>query len=151
MSLQFEVKKTVQESKEKVYNALTDLESAHKWMQGFVKIERLDDGPLRVGSQWKETRKIFGKEAFEFFEVVELDEPDKKVVRCDGTKGTTGKGEYVFTYILTTSGDQTEITLLGEINGLTGVTRLFGKLMVGAFKKSCAKDLDALVTYLEKK
>jgi carbon monoxide dehydrogenase subunit G len=150
LSIPFEVKRIFQVSKEEAYASLLDLESAKQWMQGLVGIERMDEGPLREGSEWKETRKMFGKEASEHFEVVELKEHDKIVMRCDGTKGTTGKGEFVFTYLLTSSGDQTEVTLLGEIRGLTGLSRWFGKLMVGTFKKVCAKDLDSLRDYLEK-
>lgn len=151
MSIRFEVKRSVQVPKQKAYLGLLDLKSAEHWMQGLVGIERLDDGPLQVGSEWKETRKMFGKEATEHFEVVELHEPDKIVLRCDGTKGTTGKGEFVFTYILASVNDQTEITLHGEINGLTGLTKIFGKMMAGTFKKACAKDLDGLISYLENK
>lgn len=149
MSVDFEVKRTIRASQEKVYKGLLDLESARNWMQGFVRIERLDNGPMQVGSQWIETRKMYGKEATEHFEVVELNGSNRIVLRCDGTKGTTGKGEFVFAYILASSGDDTEVTLNGEINGLTGITKLFGKLMVGAFKKACAKDIDALKSYME--
>lgn len=150
MSIRFEVKRTIQVSRQKTYKGLLDLDSAKHWMKGLVGIERLDDGPLQVGSQWKETRKMFGKEASEYFEVAELHEPDKIVLRIDGTKGTTGKGEFVFTYILDASGDHTEVTLYGEINGLKGLTKLFGKMMAGVFKKACVKDLDSLKGYLEK-
>lgn len=150
MSISFEVKRTVRASKQKAFASLIDLKSAENWMQGLVRIERLDEGSIQEGSEWKETRKMFGKEATEHFEVVELHEPNKIVLRCDGTKGTTGKGEFVFTYILTSEDEQTEITLNGEINGLTGLTKLFGKMMAGTFKKACAKDLDALIDYLEK-
>lgn len=150
MSISFEVKRTVHASHQKVYASLIDLDSAERWMQGLVRIERLDGGPIQEGSKWKETRKMFGTEATEHFEVVELNEPYKIVLRCDGTKGTTGKGEFVFTYILTSMDEITEVTLNGEINGLTGMARLFGKMMAGTFKKACAKDLDALIKYLEK-
>ncbi|WP_338024277.1 SRPBCC family protein [Aquibacillus albus] len=150
LSIRFEVKTTFQVTKQKAYTALLDLDSAKHWMQGFVGIERLEDGPIRVGSQWKETRKMFGKEATEHFEVVELDEPNKIVLCCDGTKGTTGKGVYLFTYIISSSGDHSEITLDGEIKGLTGLTKLFGKMMAGTFRKACEKDLEALKAYLEK-
>ncbi|UOQ84842.1 SRPBCC family protein [Gracilibacillus salinarum] len=139
----------MQVSKQAAYEALLDLDSAKDWMQGLVRIERLDSGPLAVGSEWKETRKMFGTQATEHFEVVELDEPDKVVFRCDGTKGTTGKGEYLFTYLLTSGQDQTKITLHGEISGLTGFAKLFGKMIAGTFKKACAKDLDALKNFLE--
>ncbi|MGG3890804.1 SRPBCC family protein [Metabacillus fastidiosus] len=150
MTISFEVKRTFHVSQKVAYTSLLDLDSTRHWMQGLVGIKRLDEGPMQVGSQWKETRKMFGKEASEHFEVAELYEPDKIVLRCDGTKGTTGKGEYVFTYIIASSGDQSEVTLQGEIKGLTGLTKLYGKMMAGTFKKACAKDLDALKTYLEK-
>lgn len=150
MSIRFEVKRTVHVSQEKAYKAVLDLDAATHWMKGLVGIERLDEGHLHVGSQWKETRKMFGKEATEHFEVIELEEPQKVVLRCDGTKGTTGKGEFVFTYILTPLGEHTEITLFGEIKGLTGLAKLLGKMIAGTFKKACAKDLDALKSYLEK-
>ncbi|QUG42793.1 SRPBCC family protein [Psychrobacillus sp. INOP01] len=150
MSINFEVKRTTQVSKQQVYYGLFDIDAANHWMQGLVGIERLDDGPMQVGSQWKESRKMFGQVATEHFEVVELNEPDKIVLRCDGTKGTTGKGEFIFTYIVTSSNNLTEITLNGEIKGLTGITKLFGKMMAGTFKKASAKDLDALIAYLEK-
>ncbi|MBD8070658.1 SRPBCC family protein [Bacillus sp. PS06] len=150
MSIRFEVKRNLNVPKEEAYKALLDLDSARQWMQGFVGIERLDQGPMQEGSQWKETRRMFGKEATEQFEVVELNEPEKIVLRCDGTKGTTGKGEFVFTYSLASTNHHTEVTLNGEINGLTGLTKLFGKMMAGSFKKACAKDLDSLKEYLEK-
>lgn|SRR5690606_7028821 len=151
MSIRFSTKKTFQVPKKDLYTALLDLEAAKHWMQGLVQMERLDEGPMKVGSEWKETRKMFGTKATEQFEVVELEEPDKIVLRCDGTKGTTGKGEYIYTYTISESGNLSEVTLDGEINGLTGFAKLFGKLMAGTFKKACDKDLNALKGYLEKK
>ncbi|WP_430786904.1 SRPBCC family protein [Virgibacillus flavescens] len=149
MGIHFEGKRTIAVAQDDVYAGLLDLDAAGNWMQGFVGIKRLDEGPLQVGSQWIETRKMFGKEASEHFEVVELDKPDKIVLRVDGTKGTTGKGEFMFTYLLASSGDGTAVTMHGEIKGLTGISKLFGKMMAGFFKKSCVKDLDALKGYLE--
>ncbi|WP_102029133.1 SRPBCC family protein [Salirhabdus sp. Marseille-P4669] len=150
MSITFKVKQTLHVPQQVAYKSLLDLEAAKHWMQGLVRMERLDDGPMKVGSEWKETRKMFGKEATEHFEVMELQEPEKVVLRCDGTKGTTGKGEFLFTYEITSSGESTEVTLHGEINGLTGIAKLFGKMMAGTFKEACAKDLDALKRYLER-
>ncbi|MBY0095747.1 SRPBCC family protein [Mesobacillus maritimus] len=150
MSIRFQVKKTAKQPIQKVYEGLLDLDEAKNWMQGFVGIQRLDEGPLKVGSEWKETRKMFGTKATEHFEVVELNAPQKIVLRCDGTKGTTGKGEYVYTYKLNSAEGVTEITLNGEISGLTGLTKFFGKMMSGTFKKACEKDLDALIQHMQK-
>lgn len=152
MSIQFEVVRTVQAAKQVVFEGFLNLESANHWMGGLVAIKRLDEGPMRVGSQWIETRKMYGSKASEHFEVIEMNEPDKIVLRVDGTKGTTGKGEFIFTYNLTSLDEQrTEILLKGEINGLTGLTKIFGKMMAGTFKKACEKDLDALTKYLEQR
>lgn len=92
---------------------------------------------------------MYGKQASEYFEVVSIEEPKKIILRCDGTKGTMGKGEFIFTYVLTPSDDRTEITLYGEIRGLTGFSKWLGKWMIGPFKKACSKDLDSLKRYLE--
>lgn len=110
-----------------------------------------DEGEMKVGSEWRETRKMFGKEATEHFEVMELHKPNKIVLRVDGTKGTTGKGEYTFTYTLRTIEKHTEVTLLGEIKGLTGFAKFMSKLIVGAFKKGCEKDLHLLKKNLRSK
>lgn len=147
--MQFEVRRTIRAQKEEVFESLLDLDAAKGWMQGLVGIERLDEGSLKEGSQWLETRKMYGTKATEHFEVKELQRPNKAVFYCDGKKGTTGKGEFIFTYTLTSAGDATDITLHGEINGMTGLAKLFGKMMVSTFSKACAKDLDALKSYME--
>ncbi|MCL7749589.1 SRPBCC family protein [Halalkalibacter alkaliphilus] len=149
MSIQFDVKKTFNVPREKVYQGLLDLDSAKHWMQGLVRMERLDEGPMKVGSRWKETRKMMGQEAMELFEVTGL-EPDKIQLFVDGSKGTSGKGEHFYTYSIKELGNSTEVTLHGEIKGLTGIAKLVSKLMTGTFKKICAKDLDGLKNYLEK-
>ncbi|WP_440272940.1 hypothetical protein [Ferdinandcohnia sp. SAFN-114] len=38
----------------------------------------------------------------------------------------------------------------GEIKGLIGFGKVFGKVMAGEFIKASAKDLDALKSYLER-
>lgn len=149
MSIQFDAQMLFKVPKDTLYQSLLDVDAAKHWMQGLVRMERLDEGPMKVGSRWKETRKMMGKEATEVFEVIDL-EPDKIQLYVDGSKGTTGKGEYLYTYILKDLGDSTELTLHGEIQGMTGLGKIIGKLMVGTFKKLTLKDLEALKAYLEK-
>lgn len=67
LSIQFEVDRTIQAPKEDVFAGLLDLKSAEQSMQGLVRIERLDEGPMHEGSAWLETRKMFGTEATEHF------------------------------------------------------------------------------------
>ncbi len=119
-------------------------------MTRLVEIRRLDNGPIQVGTQWKETRKMLGKEASEHFEVYELNKPDKIVLYCDGTKGSTGKGEYIYTYIIESDGNDSRVNLYGEIKGLTGVAKLFGKMMAGTFIKSMCKRFRCIKRILRK-
>ncbi len=70
-------------------------------------------------------------------------------LRVDGTKGTMGKGEFLFHYKLEEKNGGTDVTFNGEIKGLKGFAGFFAKLFAGSFKKACTKDLKALKNYLE--
>ncbi len=78
-------------------------------------------------------------------------EPPTRLSVCvDGSKGSSRRGEYLFDYELAPSGAGTEVTLRGEVRGLSGFANLVGKLFVGSYKKACAHDLRALAEYLAK-
>jgi hypothetical protein len=150
LGLQFEVEQTIHVSKQALFENLLDLEAARQWKQGLVRIDHLDDGQVQPGSEWKEIRQVLGKEATEHYEVLEMDEPGRLVLRSDGTKGTAGKGTNIFTYEITSAGDaSSQITVIGELKGITGFAKIMGKPIAGSFKKSIAKDLERLKRYLE--
>ncbi|MEM9945500.1 MAG: SRPBCC family protein [Cyanobacteria bacterium P01_D01_bin.36] len=129
---------------------MTDFDSWHHWMDGLIKIEKLTDGPYSVGTQWRETRKMFGKEASEVFEVTGFEPPHSVNLRVDGSQGTTGKGEYRFFYTLVPNdGDRTQLTMHSEIEMPGIVPKLFGFLLKGMFKQGCDRDTLALKAYLE--
>ena len=136
---------------DQVFDAMADLDGATYWMPGLVGLERLDAGALGPGSRWKETRKIFGKEAFEVFEVTEFVRPTRLGLRVDGSQGTSSRGEYLFQYRLDPENGGTRVHLDGEIRGLSGLLAVFGRLMAGPYKKACAKDLQALSAYLSQR
>jgi carbon monoxide dehydrogenase subunit G len=148
MPLQFSVTEQFNMPVEKVFNGLTDLDAAQHWMKGFDAIEKIKGTRVETGAVWRETRKMYGKKATEEFEVLSVI-PNKEIqLRVDGTKGTTGKGEFLFQYNLEEKNNGTQVTLNGEIKGLKGIAAFFGKLFIGGFKKACVKDLQALNTYL---
>ncbi|MHA6485488.1 SRPBCC family protein [Paenibacillus sp. strain BS8-2] len=149
MSVQFETKKTFNVPREKVYEGLLDLDSAKHWMRGLVRIERSDEGPLKVGSEWRETRTMMGIEGAEVLKVTNL-EPNKIEIYVDGSKGSSGKGEHFYTYTLKELEHTTEVTMHGEVKGMTGIAKLVSKLMTSSYRKICDKDLEGLKNYLEK-
>lgn len=149
MSITFRVTRELAASPHEIFDAMTNLDDAGEWMPGFVRLQRLGEGVhLGVGSRWRETRRMLGKEATEEFEVTEFAPPDRLALRVDGTRGTSGTGEYLFTYTLAPTVIGTLITLDGEIRGLTGVMGVMGRVFSGIYKRACTKDLDALGSYL---
>lgn len=58
-----------------VFEALTDPEDLAAWHHGFDHAERLDDGPLRVGSRIRAESRVDGRPATVDLEVVALDPP----------------------------------------------------------------------------
>lgn len=149
MATQFTVTQQFDHAPDRVFEALTDLDSAARWMPGFVRLEKLSEGQFGVGTEWRETRKLFGKEATEQFEVTHCEPPRRLGVRVDGSKGSSKRGEYLFDYRLEASDRGTNVILQGEIGGLSGVAALMSKMLVGPYKKACAKDLRALAGHLE--
>jgi carbon monoxide dehydrogenase subunit G len=149
VSLQFEISEMVQGSPEQVLDAMLDLERAHLWMPGLLRMERLSPGPLGVGSEWRETRKAFGKEATEQFEVVGLERPHRLELRVDGTRGSSGRGEYRYSYRFEPTDAGTAVRFKRGDPWNDGRRGVVGKLFVGPLRKACGKDLQALRSYVE--
>jgi uncharacterized protein YndB with AHSA1/START domain len=148
MSIEFQVTEILPGSTERVFQALTDLESAARWMPGHVGIERVGDVQQGVGMRWRETRRIFGKESTEEFEVTHYHPPSHLALRVDGTKGTSGRGTYEFDYKLAQRVGGTEVRMTGRIDGLPPVLRWLGSILKVPYRNACAKDLRALAEHL---
>jgi carbon monoxide dehydrogenase subunit G len=149
MPIEFTVRKEIAASPERVFSALKDLDAASKWMPNLVGIEKLSPGKFGVGTKWRETRRMFGREASELFEVTSL-EPNKSLeLYVDGTQGSAKRGHYRFRYRLEPAGGKTALTMEAEIGGMGFLLELFGRLMLGSFKKAIVSDLEAMAGYIE--
>jgi uncharacterized protein YndB with AHSA1/START domain len=131
-----------------VFEALTDLDAAGKWMPNLVRIEKLTTGPFGPGSEWRETRKMFGKDSTEHFKVTRFDRPSRIDLLIDGSRGTSGRGEYAFVFEVLPERTGSNVELTGDIR-MPGIWGLFARFMAGSFKKACHKDLEALKAHLE--
>lgn len=136
---------------ERVFAAATDLTAFPKWMPNFVGVERLTEGDVGLGAQFKETRKMYGRDSTEHFEFTAFDPPSGFTLLVDGSKGTTGKGQFRFVHTCTPKEDgaATQFAIDGEIGGLSRIAELFGRLFMGSMKKAIAADIEALKTYIE--
>lgn len=135
---------------ERVFATMTEVDGFQHWMQGFVGVEKLTEGPVGVGTEWRETRKMFGREASEVFEVTAYEPPSRLGLRVDGTRGASRKGEYRFEYVLAPEGTGTRLRMTGEVDmpGLLG--RVMSRLFIGMFKKACDKDMAAMKQHAER-
>jgi uncharacterized protein YndB with AHSA1/START domain len=147
--IEFELTEHFDHPPERILTALTDLDRLGAWMPDFVAVERLEGGDYGVGSTWLETRHLFGREATEHVEVVALDPPKRLVLEVDGSKGTSRRGEYRFTYTLTPEDGGTRVTLRGEGSGLGTLGRVVGRFLLGPFERACRRDVRALRRWLD--
>lgn len=149
MSIEFQVTEILPATPERAFHALTDIDGAERWIPGIVATERVGDVRQGVGMRWRETRKMRGKDATEEIEVTHHHPPSHLVLRIDGSKGTSGRGTYVFDYRLAQRVGGTEVRMTGRIDGLLPpLLRWMGPLLGGVFKRECAKDLRALAEHL---
>jgi len=134
----------------RVWEALTDIEGSPRVISGVERVEVLSEGPFGVGTRWRETRRMFGKEATEEMYVTACEPPDRYVVAAD-SRGV----HYISEFVLTPEGDDATAVRLafGSKVEKAGFAKLMAKLFGGigskAVAKAIAKDLEDIATAVE--
>lgn len=77
------VERVIRASPERVWEALTDLQGTERVLSGVERIEVLTEGGFAVGTRWRETRRMLGKEATEEMYVTASEPPERFVVEAD--------------------------------------------------------------------
>ena len=149
MTIEYEFVEEIAASPDKVFEALVDLDAITEYVPAEVEIERLTDGPVSEGSKWREHRRMMKREASEVFEVTDFAPPKRLRLFVDGRKGTTGRGEFVYTYRLEPTEGGTQLHLDCEIDDIGCIGEQLSKLFAGSFKKAIRKDLRGLKDYVE--
>ncbi len=68
---------------EEVFAFASDMDNSTKIMENVVAIEKLTEGPLQVGSKFKETREIRGRQASSIIEFTEYVPSERYVVKSE--------------------------------------------------------------------
>jgi carbon monoxide dehydrogenase subunit G len=147
--MQFSLTHPVEAPPQKVFDVMTDVDGFQHWMPNFVRVEKLTEGALDVGSVFLETRRMYGRDSTEHFECTRFEAPHRFDLLVDGTKGTTGKGEFRFSHRVEGSGSGSMITIEGEITGMGVMGKLFGFAFKPMMRKALRKDFEALGAYVE--
>jgi len=124
-----------------VWSVLTDLEGAADRISGILEIEILEGGgDFGIGTKWRETRKMFGREATEVMEVTEL-EPGKSYTTEANSHGAHYRSKMSVEPV--GAGSRVTMTFAGEPHGTIAkvMAATVGKLFEGATRKAIQQDL----------
>ncbi len=82
---EIEVSREIQASAQRVWAVITDIAGAPTVLRGVSRIELLTDGPYDVGTRWRETRRMMGREETQEMAVAECNAPvQTRVIATDG-------------------------------------------------------------------
>lgn len=146
-----EIQKTIEASPERVFEVFTDIQNAGQSLSGVTKIEMLSDGPTAVGTRWKETRVMFGRDCTEELWISDF-EPNSSFTVMSHTCGAEYKSRFDFA----PSGTATEVTFTVDCRPLGFVARVMMTLMkpftgkmMKSMEEAVAKDIDELKAVAE--
>jgi hypothetical protein len=127
---------------DEVFALATDLANAPGRIKGITKVELLTDGPVGVGTRFRETRVMFGRAASEVMEFAAF-APNRGYTLVAESCGAC----YVSTFRFEPDGPGTMVYVEFAAKPLTFFARLMkplGWLMAGMLKKCLQQDLDDL-------
>lgn len=145
------VERRIAAGQEVVWAAITDLRGMERVLSGVSKVEVLTPGEFRVGTRWRETRRMFGKDATEEMWVTVCEPPERYVVEAEshGSRyvsewGLRGVDDGAATVV---SMRFTAVTTGGGLAGL--LAKVLGGLGGRAVRRAIAKDLDDVASAVE--
>ncbi|MER6100106.1 SRPBCC family protein [Streptomyces sp. NPDC001728] len=143
------VERRVAASPGRVWESITDLPEMPRVLSGVERVEVLTEGGFGVGTRWRETRRMLGKEATEEMTVTESEPPDRYVTVAD-SHGM----HYVSELTLTPDGTGAttlrmafSATPAGRTPGVLG--RLVARFGAKAVARALAKDLSEIARAVE--
>lgn len=103
---QITLSRVVHADPERVWAVLTDLDHAPETLRGVTRIERVAGPAYDVGTTWRESRRLFGREETQEMTVSEVIPRQRTTVTA-----ATGGVDYTTVFTLAPREDGTEITM----------------------------------------
>ncbi|MHC4850362.1 MAG: SRPBCC family protein [Planctomycetota bacterium] len=127
-----------------VFETVAHIENFSKAVPGIVNIEFLTESRTGVGTKFKETRVMKGREATVELEVTEY-EPNQRIRIVSDTHGTVW--DTVFT--VAENAGQTQLEMVMDANAYKLLPKLMNPLIRGMIQKAIEGDMDAVKAYCE--
>jgi len=132
---------------EAVFAVVSDVENSPDRIDWFEKVDMLTDGPVRVGTKWRETRRMNNKQCVEEWEMTAFESPNYFSAYCD-SQGY----DVEWTMRVDPEGDGSRLTLDMKTKPRTFIGKLMTPvewLMSGMCKTIVRKDLESTKAYIE--
>lgn len=147
MAFQFSVEKHINSDPATVFTRATDVAAWPDSIPAVIKTEVLTEGPVGEGTRFRETRKMFGKEASEEMTFSAFEPSSRYCLRCENHGA-----RYEFEHLVTPDGDGTKLEMRGTIEATNPVSKVMMTLfapMRKQFVNQCTADLDHLKASIE--
>ncbi len=138
----------IESPRPEVFRLFSELEELPARINGIVNVDKLTEGAVGVGTRFRETRAVFGKESTEEMEFTDFRDNESYTVECD-SHGTHYRSVYQFEPV----GETTDVNVTFEARPVSLMARVMsplGWLMMGATRKILEQDVDDLKKIAEK-
>ncbi|UCH93499.1 MAG: SRPBCC family protein [Candidatus Aminicenantes bacterium] len=139
------VTRTIDAPVDVVFKTVADINQFSQAIPHIVKVEILSDVKSGVGTRFRETRLMKGKEAATELEVKEYSENDRVRIVADN-HGTVW--DTLFT--VESKKEHTELTMTMDAKAYKLLPKLINPMVKGIIKKAIEKDMDAVKAFCEK-
>lgn len=141
---QVKVSRTINASKEKVFETVSDISNFSKAVPHIIKVEFLSEIKKGVGAKFEETRLMKGKEASVILEVTEFKKNEN--VRLVSDAGGT-IWDTIFS--VRADGDNTMLEMVMDANPYKVMAKMVTPLIMGMVRKGIEDDMDSVKKYCE--
>jgi hypothetical protein len=132
----------------RVFEVVTDLARLPERVDAIRKVEILSDGPVGLGTSFRETRVMFGKEATEVMEFTKFDPPRGYVLEAE-----SHGSHYTTFHDLTPENGGTRLSLTFETRAISLMAKILSVTLMplcrGAMRKALLGDMESLKTVAE--
>ncbi|MEO1614269.1 MAG: SRPBCC family protein [Planctomycetota bacterium] len=132
---------------EQVFDVFSNFRDAADRVEGIKRVEMITDGPIGLGSRFRETRVMFGREATEEMEITRF-QPNKEYV----VEAESCGAHFQTVFRFRPEGDQTSVEMEMTTRAITVMAKLMSPLsfmMAGTMKKCVLDDIRQLKQYCE--
>lgn len=136
--------RTINAPIEQVFDAVAHVENFSKAVPHITNVEFLSESHAGVGTRFRETRLMRGRESTTELEVTEYVENES--IRLVSDQGGT-IWDTIFT--VTPKGDQTELAMVMDAKAYKLLAKLMNPFIKGIVKKAVEEDMDAIKAHCE--